>query len=64
MIEISKRCVPKNGKQETEDIVAWSNEIIKNEMVKPGQFFYGEENPVKIFQIGQKFGGNAIEVSK
>lgn len=25
---------------------------------------YGEENLVKIFQIGQKFGGNAIEVSK
>lgn len=25
---------------------------------------YGEENLVKIFQIGQKFGGNAIEVSE
>ena len=48
MIEISKRCVPKNGKQETEDIVAWSNEIIKNEMVKPGQFFYGEDHCVLI----------------
>lgn len=33
-------------------------------IIVPGVNRYGEENPVKIFQIGQKFGGNAIEVSK
>lgn len=43
MIEISGRCVPKNGKQETEAIVEWSNE-----MVRSGQFFYGEDHCVLI----------------
>lgn len=33
-------------------------------IIVPGVNRYGEENLVKIFQIGQKFGGNAIGVSK
>ena len=33
-------------------------------IIVPGVNRYGEENPVKIFQIDQKFGENAIEVSK
>ena len=33
-------------------------------IIVPGVNRYGEENLVKIFQIGQKFGGNAIEVNK
>ena len=33
-------------------------------IIVPGVNQYGEENLVKIFQIGQKFGGNAIKVNK
>ena len=33
-------------------------------IIVPGVNRYGEENPVKIFLIDQKFGENAIEVIK
>lgn len=33
-------------------------------IIVPGVNRYGEENPVKIFQMSQSFGENAIEVSK
>ena len=33
-------------------------------IIVPGVNRYGEENLVKIFQISQNFGENAIEVSK
>ena len=33
-------------------------------IIVPGANQYGEENLVKIFQMSQKFGENAIEVSE